>query len=640
MSTISTAWGTTNSAVALLQRRTRASTAASLHTSAAATRPRTSTGAASTCRSLHTSTASSSAASSFAVSAVAHSLRNGLLQHDDYFVNGVPPPRFVLSPRAPSLAAIFAAHARPGVAVDPFEEVAPELGSLNSSITRALGTDHPLLAQLAGVFFETHGKRVRPALVFLMAQAMQSGERVDSATAAAATADVASSSGTQEGSHMALHANHMQPQEIDIDLASIAAHSTAAATDESEQQQSLSDSIFSPSTTATATATASALQATSLAADSSAAADEDLPDTTFAISSSFPRFDARSLSTRTRGITESQRRLAELVEMIHTASLLHDDVIDESSVRRGSPSCNSRFGNKLAILGGDFFLARACISLARLRNAEVVELISTVIEHLVKGEIMQLKPSLRCGHTRMDDAERRRIEECYAGGAAADSDEVSAASRGASSSFRYFRCRPGLPSASDAAAASAFTAAPSSSSSAAASLAASLAFHSDLSHYLTKSYYKTASLLANSCRSVALLGAHSAQATVLAYEFGKNLGLAFQVVDDLLDARASSAILGKPSMADLGSGAITAPLLFALRAFPEEVLPILQRRGKQGGDAERMRELMAQSRALEQTQRLAEECAEAALAALLQLKPSRAQSALVQLVQRVLTREK
>lgn len=569
---------------------------------------------------MHTSAPSST----FASSVVAHSLRNGLLQNDDYFVNGVPPPRFVLSPRSPSLSAIFAAHTRPGVAVDPFVEVAPELGSLNSSITRALGTDHPLLAQLAGVFFETHGKRVRPALVFLMAQAMQSGERDSDATPASSANPVDASLGTQEGSHMALHANHLQPQEIDIDLESLAAHSTAAAAEGSEQQQSLSDSIFSPSTTARA------LQPAPLASESSSTADE-LSDTTFAISSSFPRFDARSLSTRTRGITESQRRLAELVEMIHTASLLHDDVIDESSVRRGSPSCNSRFGNKLAILGGDFFLARACISLARLRNAEVVELISTVIEHLVKGEIMQLKPSLRCGKTQMNEEERRRIEECYANAGAASDD--SAASRGASSSFSYFRCPPGLPSASDAAASS-------SSSADSSSLAASLAFHSDLSHYLTKSYYKTASLLANSCRSVGLLGAHSAQATLLAYEFGKHLGLAFQVVDDLLDARASSAILGKPSMADLGSGAITAPLLFALRAFPDEVLPILQRRGKQGGDAERMRELMAQSRALEQTQRLAEECAEAALAALLQLKPSRAQSALVQLVQRVLTREK
>jgi|LauGreSBDMM110SN_4_FD.fasta_scaffold25465_2 geranylgeranyl pyrophosphate synthase len=89
----------------------------------------------------------------------------------------------------------------------------------------------------------------------------------------------------------------------------------------------------------------------------------------------------------------SQKRLAEISEMIHTASLFHDDVIDKASTRRGVPSVNQIFGNKLAILGGDFLLSRASISLARLRNIEVVELLSTVIEHLVKGEVMQMKPS-------------------------------------------------------------------------------------------------------------------------------------------------------------------------------------------------------------------------------------------------------
>ena len=82
-----------------------------------------------------------------------------------------------------------------------------------------------------------------------------------------------------------------------------------------------------------------------------------------------------------------QRRLAEITEMIHTASLFHDDVIDKADTRRGVPSANRAFGNKLAILAGDFLLARASVSLARLRSVETVELLSTVIEHLVKGEV-------------------------------------------------------------------------------------------------------------------------------------------------------------------------------------------------------------------------------------------------------------
>lgn len=89
----------------------------------------------------------------------------------------------------------------------------------------------------------------------------------------------------------------------------------------------------------------------------------------------------------------TQRRLAEITEMIHTASLFHDDVIDKATTRRNVSSVNQVFGNKLAILGGDFLLSRASVSLARLRNLEVVELLSVVIEHLVKGEIMQMKPS-------------------------------------------------------------------------------------------------------------------------------------------------------------------------------------------------------------------------------------------------------
>ncbi|KAK8035775.1 hypothetical protein PG991_001848 [Apiospora marii] len=94
-------------------------------------------------------------------------------------------------------------------------------------------------------------------------------------------------------------------------------------------------------------------------------------------------------------ILPSQRRLAEITELIHTASLLHDDVIDHSVARRGSPSANLEFGNKMAVLAGDFLLGRASVALARLRNAEVVELLATVIANLVEGEFMQLKNTKR-----------------------------------------------------------------------------------------------------------------------------------------------------------------------------------------------------------------------------------------------------
>ena len=86
-------------------------------------------------------------------------------------------------------------------------------------------------------------------------------------------------------------------------------------------------------------------------------------------------------------ITLRHRRLAEITEMIHTASLVHDDVVDESEVRRGVPTVHSLFGNRIAILAGDFLFAQSSWYLANLDNLEVVKLLSEVIMDLAAGEI-------------------------------------------------------------------------------------------------------------------------------------------------------------------------------------------------------------------------------------------------------------
>jgi len=171
-------------------------------------------------------------------------------------------------------------------------------------------------------------------------------------------------------------------------------------------------------------------------------------------------------------ILNTQKRLAEITEMIHTASLLHDDVIDESMVRRSQPSANAAFGNKMAILAGDFLLARASIALARLRNVQVVELLATVISNLVEGEFMQLR------NTGMNHYQY--------------SSELK-------SSWTV------LNSIHNAKLRNAF------------------------SYYLEKTYMKTASLIAKSCEASAVLGGCNPKVVGIAYEFGKNLGLAFQV---------------------------------------------------------------------------------------------------------------
>ncbi len=77
--------------------------------------------------------------------------------------------------------------------------------------------------------------------------------------------------------------------------------------------------------------------------------------------------------------------------MIHAASLLHDDVIDLADTRRGAKAVHKIYGNKVAVLAGDFLLARASVLLARLQDIKVVELLATVLEEMVQGEMMQVK---------------------------------------------------------------------------------------------------------------------------------------------------------------------------------------------------------------------------------------------------------
>ena len=86
-----------------------------------------------------------------------------------------------------------------------------------------------------------------------------------------------------------------------------------------------------------------------------------------------------------------QGQLGQIVEMIHVASLIHDDVLDEADTRRGGEAVHKLYSNKVAVLAGDYLLARASVLLARLENTAVVQIMATALESLVSGEIMQLK---------------------------------------------------------------------------------------------------------------------------------------------------------------------------------------------------------------------------------------------------------
>merc|ERR1719408_1192546 len=91
-------------------------------------------------------------------------------------------------------------------------------------------------------------------------------------------------------------------------------------------------------------------------------------------------------------VKNRQLKLGQITEMIHVASLIHDDVLDEADTRRGGKAVHTLYSNKVAVLGGDYLLARASVLLARLQHLQVVEVMASALDSLVQGEIMQANP--------------------------------------------------------------------------------------------------------------------------------------------------------------------------------------------------------------------------------------------------------
>nr|CAI5827996.1 unnamed protein product [Callosobruchus analis] len=158
-------------------------------------------------------------------------------------------------------------------------------------------------------------------------------------------------------------------------------------------------------------------------------------------------------------------------------------------------------------------------------------------------------------------------------------------------------------------------------------------------HYLTKTYRKTASLKANSLKSVSLLAGADEKITDIAYQYGRNLGLAFQLVDDLLDFVSSSDAMGKPTAADLKLGLATAPVLFACEKYPE-LNPMIMRRFQEPGDVERAFQLVHKSNGLQQTQFLAKQHCQEAVRLANMLEESPFQKGLIVTADLVLNRMK
>lgn len=380
-------------------------------------------------------------------------------------------------PSNPTIDGTLRVDAKAGM--DPARSMGRETKFLTRNIRRLLGSGHPMLDTVAKYYTKSEGKRIRPLVVLLMSRATSltpERPRESSPMPSAAWAEELDSP--------------ISPARVlsDINPSLLSREYLDRGREEDVREE---EAYEIP------------------AADGS----EVLP---------------------------SQRRLAEITELIHTASLLHDDVIDEAAVRRSLPSANIAFGNKMAVLAGDFLLGRASVALARLRDAEVVELLATVIANLVEGEFMQLQNT-----ALEDDTDGNGNHDQKGSGGREDEENHIEGNHVEGNAW-----------AEDA-----------------------------LSFYLRKTYLKSASLISKSCRASALLGQCRPDVVDAAYAYGKNLGMAFQLVDDMLDYTIGADELGKPAGADLELGLATAPLLFAWKDHAE-LGALVHRRFQTPGDVE------------------------------------------------------
>lgn len=189
------------------------------------------------------------------------------------------------------------------------------------------------------------------------------------------------------------------------------------------------------------------------------------------------------------GICDKTIDTAVTLELLHTASLVHDDVVDDAPTRRGQASVHAHWNNKVAVLSGDYMLAKVIAITAALRNQKILSIVADMGARLSSGELMQL----HAGHSMW-------ISE-----------------------KDYFRVIE----------------------------------------------YKTAALFAACMQAGAVSGGAPARQETALRNFGKELGIIFQLQDDLLDF-SDSDIIGKPTMSDIRDGKATLPLIIALQRAPKE----------------------------------------------------------------------
>ena len=180
--------------------------------------------------------------------------------------------------------------------------------------------------------------------------------------------------------------------------------------------------------------------------------------------------------------------LSVAFEMVHLATLIHDDIVDDALTRRGNPTVNAIWGNNIAILLGDYYFAKTAGLIADINDNRIDHLFSDTVATVCEGTIMEMMTAGRIDLT---------IESYY--------EKIS---------------------------------------------------------------HKTACLIAACCKGGAIVSQASDEEINLLYEYGINLGIAFQIIDDILDYTEDQATIGKPAGNDLRQGMVTLPLIYALQKQP------------------------------------------------------------------------
>ncbi|CAQ86132.1 MULTISPECIES: octaprenyl diphosphate synthase [Photorhabdus] len=244
--------------------------------------------------------------------------------------------------------------------------------------------------------------------------------------------------------------------------------------------------------------------------------------------------------------------VAALIEFIHTATLLHDDVVDESDMRRGKATANATFGNAASVLVGDFIYTRSFQMMTTLNSMRVLKLMSEATNVIAEGEVLQL---MNCNDPNISEDDYMRVI-----------------------------------------------------------------------------YSKTARLFEVAAHSSAIISNATPEQETALQDYGRYLGTAFQLIDDLLDYDADSNTLGKNTGDDLNEGKPTLPLLHAMNHGNPEQSQLIRKAIEKGNGRHLLETVlitMKQCGSLEYTRKRAEEEADKAIAALQVLESSPYKQALV-----------